>query len=356
MPATPALIISGYTEEGSGTGPGLARFALDDGGLVGEQQAHGTALHNPSFLALGAQTLFAVEELAAGNVVALTPDTLEIVARASSGGADPCHVALVGDTVWAAHYSSGTAAALDLSALLAADAAPAPKLLAHAAGESTAEEGRPGPSHAHQVTATAWGTVLVADLGADCVDEYDATSHTLLGSAHLPAGAGPRHVALKGQYLLVAGELDGHVHVFAREPQDQAHNAWRWLFKVPLAQSAARIAEVEEFYPSHIELSPDASTLYAAVRGPNTLVVLDVTGLPEDPASEARPREPKFLQQISCGGNWPRHFAVARNTMYVANQRSNNVAVFELDARGLLSPEAVQSVDFGSPTCVVVIP
>ncbi len=351
MSSTPAMVISGYTEESSGTGPGLVRFAVDGRGLLGESQAQGTALHNPSFVAAAGDVLLAVEELPAGNVVALDLSTLEMLAKSTSGGADPCHVALVGDTVWAAHYTSGTAAALDFSALMAKRTSVTPKLLAHAAAADGSSDAKAG--HAHQVTATPWGTILVADLGADSVDEYDAGSYVRLGSAQLPAGAGPRHVALKGQFLLVAGELDGHVHVFAREPQDQAQNSWQWLLKVPLAESAGEISDVEEFHPSHIELSPDESKLYAAVRGPNTVVVLDVTGLSSDPSSQLRPREPKFLQQVSCGGNWPRHFAIAHHKMYVANQLSNNVAVFELDERGLLHAEPVQSVDFGSPTCIL---
>ena len=346
MSSTPAMVISGYTEEGSGTGPGLVRFAVNGRGLIGESQARATDLRNPSFVAAAGEVLLAVEELAVGNVVALDLSTLQVLARTPSGGADPCHVALVGDTVWAAHYTSGTAAALDFSALLAKKAPLTPKLLAHAG--ISADGG-----HAHQVTATPWGTVLVADLGADSVDEYDAGSYARLGSAQLPQGAGPRHVALKGQFLLVAGELDGQVHVFAREPQDQAQNSWQWLFKVPLAENAEEISSARQFHPSHIELSADESKLYAAVRGPNTLVVLDVTGLSSDPSSQLRPREPKFLQQVSCGGNWPRHFTLAHHKMYVANQLSNNVAVFDFDDRGLLHDKPVQSVDFGSPTCIV---
>lgn len=342
MPVTPALVISGYTEEASGTGPGLVRFALDGGGGVGERLAQTAEVHNPSFVVAEAGVLLAVEELAQGNVLALDPTTLEVLARTASGGADPCHVALVGETVWAAHYSSGTAAALDLPALLAGTPGLEPRLVAHAG---------PASSHAHQVSATRWGSVLVADLGADSVDEYDAQSHALLGSARLPQGAGPRHVALKGDHLFVAGELDGHLHVFVRESREQAHHGWRWLFKVPLAHSAAQPAG--DFYPSHIELSPDADKLYAAVRGPNTLLVLDVSGLSGDAAGQAL--EPRVLQEIPCGGNWPRHFALTGEKIYVANQRSNNVAVFDLAGDGLITADRTQSVDFGSPTCVVVL-
>ena len=65
--------------------------------------------------------------------------------------------------------------------------------------------------------------MLVADLGADRVDEYAVEGTgadarlTLRASAQLPPGTGPRHMALKGHDLLVVGELDGHLHRFRQE-------------------------------------------------------------------------------------------------------------------------------------------
>lgn len=352
MPTTPELFVSGYTEDGYGAGPGLVRFALATDGTVGERTAVVAGMSNPSFMTLAGGVLLAAEELAQGNLVALDPKTLDVLGRAPSGGADTCHIALVGDMVWVANYSSGTASATLLSELLSGTAIETPKLLSHPGSGPVV--GRQGESHAHQVLATQWGTVLVADLGADRVDEYSASSKVRLESAELPPGAGPRHLALKGDFLLVAGELDGHLHVLQRTPVahvQSGHAAgnggghfWRWLLKVPLAQTAADITGVEEFFPSHIELSADGNTLYAAVRGPNAIVALDVSALPA---------RPQLLALVPSGGNWPRHFAVAGNTMYVANQLSNNVAVLDLDEAGLPGAAPVQSVDFGSPTCVV---
>lgn len=352
MPSTPELIVSGYTEEGYGAGPGVARFALSDDGMVGERTAVAAGMSNPSFMTLAGGVLLAAEELAHGNLVALDPGTLDVLGRAPSGGSDTCHIALVGESVWVANYSSGTASATGLSELLSGTAPDVPKLLSHPGSGPVTE--RQGESHAHQVVATQWGTVLVADLGADRVDEYSASSKVRLESAELPPGAGPRHLALKGDFLLVAGELDGHLHVLQRTPvahvqpgagesSDGGH-FWRWLFKVPLAESAQDIEAVGEFFPSHIELSADGRTVYAAVRGPNTVVALDISALPA---------RPKLLALVPSGGKWPRHFAVATNKMYVANQLSNNIAVLELDAAGLPDAVPVQVVDFGSPTCVV---
>ncbi|WP_104091462.1 beta-propeller fold lactonase family protein [Arthrobacter sp. GMC3] len=346
MPSAPQILISGYTEEGSGTGPGIHRYALADDGTIGALLAQSAGVSNPSFLTSGEQSLFAVEEGPNGSVADLDPQSLEVRGRASSGGADPCHLIVQDGYVLAANYSSGTTAVIPVSEW--GSAVPAPAQLLSNPGTGPVSD-RQGSSRAHQVTATPWGTVLVADLGADRVDEYALTagSYQRVGSAVLPSGTGPRHVALKGDFLLVAGELDGFLHVLRRSGVEKGH-VWQWRSKSPLAATAGAIEAAEQFYPSHIQLSDDGSKLYAAVRGPNTMVVLDVAALADDVA-------PGFVAEVPSGGNWPRHFAVGQGKIYVANQLSNNVAIFELDAEGLPVLEPLQVLDFGSPACVVLV-
>ncbi|MCQ9163454.1 beta-propeller fold lactonase family protein [Arthrobacter sp. STN4] len=344
------IIVSGYTREPYGGGPGVGRFSLEPDGTVGRQLAVGGAV-NPSFIAPGGGALLAVEELPEGRIAALDPETLELRGRVASGGADPCHLALIGPDVWAANYSSGTASVTPLAAVLGSTTPEPPELLSHPGTGPVAD--RQGGSHAHQVTATPWGTVLVSDLGADRVDEYSAASRVRLGSAELPPGTGPRHVAIAGEFLLVAGELDGHLHVLRRadvdpggaDPHDGAGRFWKWLLRVPL--SAGPDGGTAGSAPSHIQLSGDGTRLYAAVRGADTVVVLDVSGLDAG-------RPPAVLRRVPCGGRWPRHFALGNNRLYVANQRSNTVAVFALDGDGLPGAEPVQTVGFGSPTCIVL--
>ncbi|MGA7206689.1 MAG: beta-propeller fold lactonase family protein [Specibacter sp.] len=363
-------MVGSYTEPGMGNGTGVSRLELGDDGLLGSVQGASFGLRNPSFLALAGGVPYAVEELADGGLAALDPKTLAVTGRAPSGGADPCHLMVLDGNLWAANYSSGTASVTPLEALGAGTSsrtssgaysgasspdsttAAAPVLLSHPGSGPVAD--RQGESHAHQVTATPWGTVLVSDLGADRVDEYSATSQVLLGSAEMPPGSGPRHVVLKGDFLLVAGELDGCLHVLRRtplNPDDPAGTGhfWHWLFKAPLAGSEAEIAQAEQFFPSHLQLSDDSSRVFAAVRGPDTLVVLDVGGLDGE-----TPVAPSFLAQVPSGGNWPRHFAVGSEKIYVANQMSNNIAVFKLGQDGLPEPEPVQTLDIGSPACIVL--
>ncbi|MBP2411379.1 6-phosphogluconolactonase [Arthrobacter stackebrandtii] len=352
-----SIIVSGYTEEGYGSGPGMVRFAMAADGLLGEKLATASAVLNPSFVADGGTVVLAVEESGSGSVVALDPDSLAVEGRAASG-ADSCHVALVGADVWAANYTDGTASITPLAALLGGAAPQEPETVSHPGSGPVAD--RQGESHAHQVTATTWGTVLVADLGSDRVDEYSASSRVRLGSAELPPGTGPRHVALKDGFMLVAGELDGHLHVLQRAGLDGG-TFWHWLFKVPLAESSGAVAAAEQFYPSHIQLSDDGTLLYSAVRGPNTLVVLDVSGLNVSEGADTAPTPPRFVAEVPSGGNWPRHFALSaaggdNGMLYVANQLSSDVTVFELDQNGIPGAAPVQTIEFGSPACILIRP
>ncbi|GAA4656405.1 lactonase family protein [Arthrobacter cryoconiti] len=347
------VFVSGYTQAPYGSGPGVVRYALAPDGSIGSEEARATAAVNPSYLAAGGSVLLSVEELPQGRIVALDPGTLELVGRASSGGADPCHLTLCGSDVWTANYTSGTACVTALAELIdggfMASTTPAsPDLLSHPGTGPVID--RQSESHAHQVTFTPWGTVLVSDLGADRIDEYDAHSHVLRGSAQLPPGSGPRHVAIKGAFLLVAAELDGHLHVLRRNVlADGADHSWTWLLRTPLAYSLAEQEDAKEFYPSHLELAAEQDLLYVAVRGANTLVVLDVSGLCGD-----NPEVPRVLSVVDSGGNWPRHLALGENVVYVANQRSDTVTVFSLDQDGLPGAEPVQTIGFGSPACVLL--
>lgn len=72
-------------------------------------------------------------------------------------------------------------------------------------------------------------------------------------------------------------------------------------------------------YPSHIASSPDGRLVYVADRGPDTIGVFRAD------AGRLTP-----LAEVTAGGRWPRHFALAGGYLYVANQNSGEVAVFVL--------------------------
>ena len=349
------LFIGSYTEQdylqpGAAPGTGISAVSTDDGGLPLSVLAASRGVRNPSFLTVAGGVVYAVEELAEGAVVALDAAALTMLDRTSTGGSDPCDVLAAGPGLLAANYSSGTVAVI-----------PARGGALEAAVQLVGHPGR-GPvpdrqesSHAHQCRATDWGTILVADLGADRVDEYsvgDDGRLARLTSAQLPPGTGPRHMALQGQELLVVGELDGALHHFHR-----ADGRWQWICAVPVFDEDNPALSVGNgVQPSHIQLTADGRRLYVGVRGRNSIAVLDVAGL----VSGERPR---LMTEIGCGGEHPRHFQLVEDAaqggshpggrLYVANLGSDRVSVFGLGPDGLPQPEPVRQFGINSPTCVI---
>ncbi|WP_026553984.1 lactonase family protein [Arthrobacter sp. 35W] len=388
-------LIGSYTESGNGSGAGVSRVLLGPDGLLASVDAVGAGLRNPSFLAvdpLNADVLYAVEELDDGALAELDASTLALRRRTPTSGAHPCHVAVVGSgadagagrTVWAANYSSGSVAVLPADGAWAGNAldgsatsAGAPVLLANPGIGPVAD--RQEQSHAHQSVPTPWGTVLVADLGADRVDEYSAAApHMLLGSATLPPGAGPRHLVLLGDVLLVAGELDARLHIFSRDGgaagesgADKAPGqsrpapcVWHWQYSVALFDDTHPAFDAAaDRYPSHLQASADGAVVYAAIRGRDSIAVVDVSALGNGTGNgtgdrngngSASAARPVLLDEVPCGGAWPRHFAVEGSKLYVANERSHTIAVFALDEAGVPGAEPLQQFPLNSPTCILL--
>ena len=239
----------------------------DDGGggafVGGEAGAGAGEIRNASFLAVEGDFVYAVEELAEGSVVALRSSDLSIHSRTPTNGSDPCDLLVYGQVLLAANYTSGNVAVVPFDA---GRLEPAVQLAAHPGSGPVPK--RQESSHAHQTKLTGWNTVLVADLGADRVDEYAVEGTgadarlTLRASAQLPPGTGPRHMALKGHDLLVVGELDGHLHHFRQEGGN-----WDRLGAVPVVdRSNDALPLTNGIQPSHIQALRRRRT--AVRRGP----------------------------------------------------------------------------------------
>jgi 6-phosphogluconolactonase (cycloisomerase 2 family) len=83
--------------------------------------------------------------------------------------------------------------------------------------------------------------------------------------------------------------------------------------------------------------------VHVTVRGANVVGVLEVT----DAGAHVHP-----IASVDCGGNWPRHHLQLGDRLYVANQLSEDIAVFRL--RGGM-PTLDATVPTGSPTCLVPV-
>ncbi|MGA1813213.1 beta-propeller fold lactonase family protein [Frondihabitans sp. 4ASC-45] len=342
--------LGSYTATSGGRGEGVSVFERQsrDGQWKLIQVA---PVDDPSFLTLTEGEVHVVSETAAGRVVSFTNSAGELVPAsiAASGGSAPCHVVVdpASGSLVVANYTAGTVAVLSADAL---DPARVARVLPLPAGTGPHVERQEAP-HAHSATPTPWGTLLVADLGTDRLFEVAVDPITLepsfVGAHALPAGSGPRHLAWLGEQLVVAGELDGCLHVLS-------HSAEGFTLDYSvLACDPSVEAGTGETLLSHIEVQ--GGRVYVAVRGRDTLAVLagsEPDGGTDTATDTATAGRLALVAEVPCGGRWPRHFAIDAGEMLVANQLSDTVAVLPIDPATGVPGAPTALIATGSPACI----
>ena len=329
-----------YTKNTSMAPAGIVSFALDGRGLLQDEPVVTEAV-NPTFLAQSDGLLYATREGDAGRVSSYrrTADRLSPSAWTSTGGDGPAHIAISADRrqIVVVNYNSASVAVINTDG----HGALGTPSMWYAKG-SGPHPHRQQQSHPHQAVQLPNGNWLVADLGADVIAELTVTADSTLACVaryDLPPGCGPRHLVVMDAWLYVAGELDSRVH--GLEWQDGGYQ-WRW--SLPSFDPDRAIAG-ETNDPSHIQLGSSRTHLYVANRGRNTIGVFAV--VPGGNRIE-------LVQERDTQGHWPRHFAVAGDRLYVANQESNRICVFALDTDTGTIGELLQAVEVTSPACVLV--
>lgn len=315
------LIAGTYASEG---GAGLYPLTLRTGPQPWALGPVDSRIANASFAVRSrAGRWYCVDE--ADNWVGVHAPDRSRIALAVSGGAAPCHVALdpTGRRLAVANYSSGTVALYRLDAHGRPDGVQ--MLLHHGEGPDKARQAGP---HAHWVGFTSDGRWLHSvDLGADAifatpVDPATGTAGQPAVAWQAPPGAGPRHMVrhprLPRAYLV--SELSNQLFTLAVEPEGRFTTLATQSIRAAGARGAA--------YGAHIAIDTAGRRLYLSVRGDDSIAVfaLDDRGTPT------------LLQHIGSGGKWPRQFLVLEREgrLLVANERSGNVAAFDLMADGRL--------------------
>jgi 6-phosphogluconolactonase len=308
---------------------------------------------SPSFLAThpNRRWLYAVSETdqhrdgAPGSVWALRierePPILQPLNHRPSGGDWPCHVQLDLSEKWllVSNYASGTVAVLPI--LPDGSLGETTDLVQHQ-GRSTHPQRQEGP-HAHSATFVPDNRfAIVADLGMDqlLVYAFDSSAGKLVAHTRTDTrpGAGPRHIAFhpSGQHIYGANELDNTVSVYAYEA---AHGVLRERQTIDTLPPGAPENTVAD-----IHVSPSGQRVYVSNRGHDSIAVYDV-------AADGRLAR---IAIVSCGGNWPRHFALAPGGrfMLVANQYSDEVSVLPLLAGSEAIGAPVASAAVAQASCV----
>ncbi|KIR63303.1 MULTISPECIES: lactonase family protein [Micromonospora] len=332
-----------YTAASGGRGEGIVAARRDP--VTGALTPLGTAAAtpSPSFLTRHPTlpVLYAANELPEGEVSAFRvgPDgDLTPLGSRGTGGAEPCHLAVTSDGghLVAANYGGGSLAVFPLDPT----GAPGERSdLAVHAGHGPDPQ-RQEKAHCHMVSpAPDGGPLLAVDLGTDSVYRYDldAASGRLVPRAprvHAAPGSGPRHLARHpdGRRCWLVGELDATVTAYELTADGALHQRGR-------VDASTRAGHVQ---PSEIAVGVDGRFLYVGNRGVGTVSVFALAGELPEPVAE-----------VETGGEWPRHFALTGQHLYVADERADMVRVFRVDAATGVPTPVGEPVALPSPTCVL---
>lgn len=172
--------------------------------------------------------------------------------------------------------------------------------------------------------------VYACDLGIDRIMTYRFDSeHGSLSPADppwtdLPAGEGPRHIAIhpSGAYAYLVTELGNKLFTYARDDDAGALTQ----LGSPLTLTPGTLTN----HPSEILVHPNGQCLYQLNRGHDSIGVWSL----ENPSA------PEILAHVPSGGATPRQMAFSPDAgqLFVANQDGCTLAGFDLPGDGIPAP------------------
>ncbi|MFE6385081.1 lactonase family protein [Nocardiopsis dassonvillei] len=339
------LLVGTYTPDSDppGEGEGIYRVWFDP--MTGEMTDGGAAARTPgpSFLAFREDppTVYAVNEREKGTVTAFRIDGgagLTELGQSPTGGGSPCHVLARGSELAVTNYANGVATLYALAEDGSLDGTVAE--FAHS-GSGPVTDRQEGP-HAHSTAAPDDRHLLVADLGTDELRILRGGEE--VGAVSLPPGTGPRHTAVLGEYLYVAGELDSRVHVLRWNP---AEGTAEHLGSVEATGEEAAGAN----FPAEILTNGDH--VYVSNRGADTIATFAV----RDGGARL-----EHVADTPAGGPWPRNFAVVRghreepDHLVVAAQNGDSLASLLLDPDTGVPADTGHRLRLPVPVCVLPVP
>jgi 6-phosphogluconolactonase len=342
-----ALWVGCYTSDMDGSGEGivaLGRAADDTYAPLGPA----TPVASPSFLALhpSQPVLYAVSEGAA-LVHAYRFDNsgaLSALGPAGTASSLACHVAVAPDGAFlvVSCWGDGSVVLFELEP----DGSLGQR---HAAPASEDPYGEDRQSRAHSCLMIGAGRMLTTDMGHDLLRCWRFTADRGLesrGTVTLARGCGPRHFALSSTGIVyVNTEYSAEVIMLAppsgpEEVGGAGSIGARLELRGSFPVSAGGVRPGDS--AAEICLDPAGQHLYVGVRGSDVIckLALGADGVPSP------------LEEIPCGGAWPRHHCIDGDRLVVALQHSHALATFALGA-GDSPTQSPQLLATGSPTCVL---
>lgn len=191
--------------------------------------------------------------------------------------------------------------------------------------------------------------LYACDLGGNTVYRLSQEKGGALAGETRPfqfnEAAGPRHFVIIGDKVYVICEMEGAVNVFSLSGGDEKKEdaPLQTIDLLPEGVDRKTLPVVDyDAYGAGIKATADGKYIVASVRGADELVVLRVL---KDGLTEVACR-------CSCGGRIPRDLEIIDDIVICANQFSNSVTVFRLDATGASLDFLYELKNIHVPTCV----
>jgi 6-phosphogluconolactonase len=345
------LYVGTYT---SGKSEGIYGYHVGYGMSNGVSRFTSSKSVNPSYLAIDKSKtyLYAVNEVGeylgkpGGGVSAFKIEekgNLRFLNEQATLGADPCYLTIDRQkkNLLVANYTGGSVTVLPIRSDGTLNVATDVKQ--HEG--SGPKEQQKGP-HAHCVILDrSERYALVADLGIDkiMIYRFDSSKGKLLPNtqqpfAELQAGAGPRHLTFhpSGKFLYAINELDSTISAFDYDERNGTLTHIETGSTLPGDFSGVS-------YCADVHIDSSGKFLYGSNRGHNSIVVFEI---------DQQSGKLKLVEHVSTQGDWPRNFVIYSDTLWVANQRSDNFVGFWIDEKtGRLRPrDLIEQIP--SPVCL----
>jgi len=344
------LIIGTYTN--AGKSEGIYTYNFDTKTGESKQLSIAKGVENPSYLTVSPDNKFvyAVNETGKTSAVSAfsfdaVKGDLKFLNKQATNGEDPCYIVADEKNVISANYSGGNASVFGIESN--GSLGQLKQIIQHS-GKSVNKDRQNSP-HVHMVFFTPDHKYLIInDLGTDKVYLYNynvnGTNDVLTphDSVTVTPGAGPRHITFSkdGKYAYLIHEMDGGITVFS-----YSNGTLEKIQETKITEDGF----TGENGAADIHISPDGKFLYATNRGSEnniTIFAIEKGGLLSKRG------------QTSTLGKGPRNFTIDPTGKYllVAHQYTNEVVIFERDAKTGELKDTGKRIEVGAPVCLVFAP
>lgn len=312
------LLVGSYSSDGDNKSLYKLNYTNKELAIIGRIESG----LNPSFILPDSNKTILINEIESATNLRVIDNRGKTVLQTRGGGVGPCHINKFHDCIAISNYTSGS-----LSLLKDNRVVDSYKF----SGSGPNIERQEG-SHVHSsIFNSNNNTLYSVDLGRDSIDRFKIVESKLnyIGCFKLQPGDGPRMMAINGNLGYIVNELSNSVTVVE-------------ILKDGTLRESSRYSTLPESYKgqsyaSHIEIVNNK--VYISNRGYDSIVVFTIYG-------------DKLINPmwIELNGSFPRHFLIDDDTLFTANQESNDIEV-----RDLNTGEFITSVEIHKPTIVVKV-